>query len=75
MLHGGLGPGFVSLNQIEQIERPIFSVDTETKFSQILDSILWSDPSEMIQQYTNNNRGKVLFMEVLPLINSCKIII
>ncbi|EAX85289.1 Ser/Thr protein phosphatase, putative [Trichomonas vaginalis G3] len=57
-MHGGLGPGFVSLNQIEQIERPIFSVDTETKFSQILDSILWSDPSEMIQQYTNNNRGK-----------------
>lgn len=51
-VHGGIGPQVQSLEQIENLDRPIDSFDNE-----IVNSILWSDPSEVIDQYAPSPRG------------------
>ena len=51
-IHGGLSPYLVSLNQIKEIKRP-----TEVPDYGLLCDILWSDPSEKIAGWAENERG------------------
>ena len=51
-IHGGIGPSFTNLNQISEIKRPIHDYNFEP-----LTSILWSDPSNQIQNFKKSIRG------------------
>jgi protein phosphatase len=51
-VHGGIGPSLASLQQLRAIERPITDFD-----GSILDSVLWSDPSDDIDAFTESPRG------------------
>ena len=42
-LHGGLDPSIVSLNQINNFRRPLYSMPKE------LEGIFWSDPNQMLK--------------------------
>lgn len=55
-VHGGLGPNWFSLNQAKKIERPI-----EDFGEDLIDAMLWSDPSESIDFYEPSNRGTGFF--------------
>ena len=50
-IHGGLGPDIQTISDIEKISRPLNS------FQGISQSILWSDPSNDIPNYSPSNRG------------------
>jgi protein phosphatase len=51
-VHGGLGPSWYSLSQSQQIERPI-----EEFTSDLLDAMLWSDPSPAVAFFEPSTRG------------------
>jgi protein phosphatase len=51
-IHGGIGPTLVSLSQIRSIERPIYSLESE-----LLRGMLWSDPSEDVNEFSDSTRG------------------
>jgi protein phosphatase len=51
-IHGGIGPTLVSLSQIRSIERPICSLESE-----LLRGMLWSDPSEEVNEFSQSTRG------------------
>ncbi|OHT05943.1 Ser/Thr protein phosphatase [Tritrichomonas foetus] len=52
-VHGGIGPGFDSLNCIKTILRPL----CEYGHSDVINAILWSDPSEEVEEYAPSSRG------------------
>lgn len=52
-VHGGIGPEFQSLRQIEEFPRPI----TEFGDDELLNCILWSDPSNEAIEYNPSPRG------------------
>eukprot|EP00941_MAST-03F_sp_MAST-3F-sp1_P002226 g2226.t1 len=56
-LHGGLGDGDWSLDELRQVQRPITSRDIRD--SRMLINILWSDPSrdDEDEGLSNNSRG------------------
>jgi protein phosphatase len=51
-VHGGIGPSLASVHQLRGIERPITDFD-----GGILDSVLWSDPSDDIDGFKESARG------------------
>jgi protein phosphatase len=51
-VHGGIGPNFTNLDQIQQIPRVIGEL-----YGGIADSILWSDPCEEVEEYDLSPRG------------------
>lgn len=55
-IHGGLGPGVFSLSQFRKQERPIndFAED-------FVNSVLWSDPQEGLEDFAPSNRGTGFF--------------
>lgn len=52
-VHGGIGPSFTSLAQIRSIQRPFDNFDSE-----IISSILWSDPSNDVEDFQQSDRGE-----------------
>ena len=49
VLHGGIGDGAWTLEDLDQLQRPIghdFMNGTESKVHDLLIQVLWSDPSE-----------------------------
>nr|UXY87656.1 serine/threonine protein phosphatase type 1 alpha [Cryptomonas curvata] len=50
--HGGLSPYLISLNQIKEMTRPV-----EIPDSGLLCDLLWSDPSDNILGWSENERG------------------
>ncbi|OHT08579.1 Serine/threonine-protein phosphatase PP1-2 [Tritrichomonas foetus] len=55
-VHGGLGPSWFSINQARKIERPIDDFGDD-----VLDAMLWSDPSDNIDYFEPSNRGTGFF--------------
>jgi protein phosphatase len=51
-VHGGIGPDVESIQQLRDIKRPITEFDDS-----VLDSILWSDPSDEIDMFQKSMRG------------------
>jgi len=51
-VHGGIGPTFKSISQINNLSRPIHDFNSEP-----LNSLLWSDPCSFIQQFRTSTRG------------------
>lgn len=51
-VHGGIGPNWYSLGQVNHISRPLNDFDSD-----LLNSMLWSDPNEDIDNYAPSNRG------------------
>jgi protein phosphatase len=51
-VHGGIGPNFKSLEEIEKIPRVVGEL-----YGGIADSILWSDPSTDVDEYERSPRG------------------
>ena len=52
LVHGGIGPDFKTLDQINLIERPISHFENN-----ILSSLLWSDPSTETEYFLPSQRG------------------
>ncbi|OHT05497.1 Ser/Thr protein phosphatase [Tritrichomonas foetus] len=51
-VHGGIGPKFQHISQMDRIVKPIYSV-----YGGIADEILWSDPSDEILTFCPSKRG------------------
>ena len=57
-VHGGLSPSLNSIRRLENIERPVPNYFGD----QVVADIVWSDPSDEIEEYGINQRGSgVLF--------------
>lgn len=50
-LHGGISPLLTSMDQIKQIKLPMKEI------SPLVRDILWSDPSDKVENYDKNERG------------------
>jgi diadenosine tetraphosphatase ApaH/serine/threonine PP2A family protein phosphatase len=55
--HGGIGPSFSKLSQIEQIKRPVRQSFQNCPEKDIILDLLWSDPSERTSHFDDNSRG------------------
>lgn len=51
-VHGGIGPNFTKIEQLQTIQRPINDFG-----NQILDEALWSDPNVQVKDYERSPRG------------------
>jgi protein phosphatase len=51
-VHGGIGPDVQSIQQLHHLKRPITEFDDS-----VLDSILWSDPTDDIDMFQKSMRG------------------
>jgi len=51
-VHGGIGPSLTNVTQLNQIKRPITDFGDD-----LIDSLLWSDPSLEVSFYEASNRG------------------
>ena len=51
-VHGGLSPSLKSLNDFDSFPRPIVNYD-----SQLISDLVWSDPSESVDEYSQSQRG------------------
>ena len=51
-LHGGIGPNFTSLSQLQYVVRPVDEIDENP----MLIDLLWSDPSTSINEYSPSPR-------------------
>ena len=51
-LHGGIGPSFESIDQIKAVQRPLELYDI-----QIINELLWSDPSDEAKTFIASPRG------------------
>ncbi|CAG8756574.1 45183_t:CDS:2 [Gigaspora margarita] len=51
-VHGGLSPSLNSMNEIRGIQRP-----TDVPDNGLLNDLLWSDPSENVAEWEDNERG------------------
>ncbi|KAK8870673.1 hypothetical protein M9Y10_008560 [Tritrichomonas musculus] len=51
-LHGGIGPEFSTLGQINDIKRPLFGYDNA-----LVSSLVWSDPSPQVATFAPSARG------------------
>lgn len=56
-LHGGLSPNLHDLAAISAIERGDYGGTLDTSSSDIVDGILWSDPTDAAPRYSRNERG------------------
>lgn len=51
-VHGGIGPQLKSLNQIVVIKRPVAEFGDP-----VIDSLMWSDPSDDLENFVESDRG------------------
>ncbi|OHT16414.1 hypothetical protein TRFO_02660 [Tritrichomonas foetus] len=51
-LHGGIGPHFTSLQQISELQRPIYDFNHP-----VVSEVVWSDPCEEANPFLPSNRG------------------
>lgn len=51
-VHGGIGPNWATLNQVNSFKRPIEHYNEDT-----IASMLWSDPSNNVLDYSESPRG------------------
>ena len=51
-VHGGISPDWHAISQIEGIQRPIVEFG-----NQVLDAVLWSDPSDEVDTFGPSKRG------------------
>lgn len=56
-LHGGLSPELTSVSAIEAIDRSDYGGMLDNVASNIVDGILWSDPTEANPRFRGNERG------------------
>lgn len=56
-LHGGIGPDFTKVSDIENIPYPIYDYDD----NKVIIDILWSDPCSTIKNYVESKRGRGSF--------------
>lgn len=56
-LHGGLSPGLFELDAIATLDRVDYGGTLDTSSSDIVDGILWSDPTESVPRFSRNDRG------------------
>ena len=55
-VHGGISPFLSSLDEIDDLEKPMDSSD-----SQIASDLVWSDPNEYFKGFQNSSRGSGYF--------------
>lgn len=53
-IHGGIGPSFCSISQIEGLERPIESFENNG----VVSDLLWGDPTNDCPEYSPSPRGE-----------------
>jgi protein phosphatase len=51
-VHGGIGPDVKEISQLRKIERPVADFDDS-----FLDSLVWSDPCDEIENFEKSHRG------------------
>jgi hypothetical protein len=52
-IHGGIGKGFISIKQLEEVQRPIIVYDTDPVMS-----VVWSDPNPTLNEsFAQSTRG------------------
>lgn len=56
-LHGGLSPDLTSVQAIEGIDRADYGGMLDNISSNIIDGILWSDPTDATNRFRGNERG------------------
>lgn len=56
-VHGGLSPSLSDVNAIEDISRVDYGGMLDTSDSDIVDGLLWSDPSDAVVRFSRNERG------------------
>lgn len=56
-VHGGLSPALTDVSVISKIERTDYGGMLDNTESDIVDGLLWSDPSENIIRFSRNERG------------------
>lgn len=67
-LHGGIGPDFTKISDIENIQYPILDYDD----NKIVTDILWSDPCKTTKNYIESSRGRGSFFGVTAISNFLK---
>ena len=56
-VHGGLSPPLAELSQLNDIERYDYGGTLDTDSSDIVDGLLWSDPTDATSRFARNERG------------------
>ncbi|EAY16658.1 Ser/Thr protein phosphatase, putative [Trichomonas vaginalis G3] len=57
LVHGGLSPSLTNVEEIEAVQRPIFTLNNPTITKSFISDILWSDPGDSGVMYVKNYRG------------------
>ena len=63
-IHGGIGPEFKSLDQLNDVQRPIYGFDREPATT-----VLWSDPLKSLRGFRQSSRGCGFFFGPEALAN------
>ena len=63
-IHGGIGPEFKSLEQLSEVQRPIYGFDREPATT-----VLWSDPVRSLRGFQQSSRGCGFFFGPEALAN------
>ena len=66
-VHGGIGPSLKTISQLESIPRPILNYCNE-----IVDSLIWSDPTNEILFYEQSTRGTGFLYGIIALTDFLK---
>jgi serine/threonine-protein phosphatase PP1 catalytic subunit len=61
-VHGGITPTLTNLNQIREISRP-----ADASFKGFLADLLWSDPSQIVDDWGPSERGDTVFWNLAPV--------
>ncbi|CUE91716.1 phosphoprotein phosphatase, putative [Bodo saltans] len=56
-VHGGLSPGLTDVDSIRSISRTDYGGMLDNTESDIVDGLLWSDPSDAVVRFSRNERG------------------
>ena len=56
-VHGGLSPSWQELTLLDSIERSDYGGMLDNTSSEVIDGILWSDPTDTIPRFITNERG------------------
>lgn len=66
-VHAGIGPGLSKLSQISSLERPIHTTEDS-----IVCSLVWSDPSDDVKEFSISPRGSGFCFGSIPLLRFLK---
>lgn len=56
-MHGGLSPQLADAMMINEIPRSDYGGTLDNEYADVVDGLLWSDPSEATARFHNNDRG------------------